>query len=290
MTQSGNAREPLVSREEAAQTGLFGRLRGDLLSVVSAIGSALTVISTLQDTLTVATWARAIVDGFQASASTFWAFIMPWLTVSPRPMDVVFFNMAAFLGLITLASLGPRAQTPSSCRDASWRHELLAGVGGCLAIAFFVWAGLSAVLGNMESGGTQLTQFLAALEVAQTDAERDAAGLAYLTNTSAFIPFVDAWGLSLGLTSGPLTDRLFANIWILLTLHVVIILTPMFAVLGVGAALGYRSDSRKFARWSWLFLAMVAAVVVLSWVSGVWAEMCGGGGEGVLSAVCGVVS
>ena len=145
MTGNGKLSIPTARPETSKRSGLIGRLRGDLLFVVSAIGTALTVISALQNTLTVASWARALVDSFQAAASGFWAFALPWLTVSPRPMDVLFLNMSVFWAVIGIGSLSPRAEVPESWRDLKWRTELLASLGGTLAIAVFIWAGLNSI-------------------------------------------------------------------------------------------------------------------------------------------------
>ena len=287
MTQTDNPSDLNGLNGKPENLGLIGRLRSDTLFVASAIGTALTVISTLQDTLAAAAWARALVDGFQSAASGFWKIALPWLSVSPRPMDVVFLNMALFLAAIAIASLSPRAQTPGSWRELDWRRELVAGVGSTLAVVLFIWAGFNSVYEHVN--GVAATQFMAAIEKVKTIEEMEAAALTYMTEISAFAPGVDWFGQVVGLTSGPLQERVQADFIMVMALHLAIILMPFFSVLGVGAIFGKRMDSRKSSRWSWLFLALVAATLALSWISETWTGMCAERNDNAINQLCKLV-
>ena len=287
MTDTDNSSNPLARPEPAQRTGRIGRLRGDLLFVVSAIGTALTAISALQNTLTVASWARALVDSFQSAAASFWAFALPWLSVSPRPMDVLFLNMAAFSAIIALGSLSPRAEVPKSWRELNWRTELLALLGVSLVTILVVWAGFSSIREHLD--GAAGKQFLDAIQTAKTVEQGEAAAFTYMTEISAFVPMVDKFSQAVGLTNGSLQERLPGVILLLIVLHSILIAAPSLIIFGAGKLFGLRGDSRKVSRWAWLFLALMAATLLLSGLSAAWTEMCSGRSDGVQNQLCALI-
>ena len=286
MTKTNTPSGAPANSERSEKFNLTGQLKNDAVYIVSAIGTALTIISTLKDTLTVASWARGLLDGFQSAASGFWAFVLPGLSVEPKPMDVLILNMSVFIAVLAIGSLGPRAEVPTTWREWNWRSELASGVGALLAVTLFSWTGYYSIQSHLN--GEAATQFLTAIETVTTVEEMEAAALTYMSEISAFAPGIDRFGQVIGLTSGPLQERVHADFLLILALYLIILLAPFFSVVGLGAVFNTRWDSRKSSRWIWLFLGLVAATFLLGWMSEAWSEFCADRQDGMIKAICGL--
>jgi hypothetical protein len=281
-----------TDREDVVETQsslgrLFGHLRQDGLRLVSAIGTALTVLSSLQDTLTVATWAKALVGGFFAYSAAFWAGALPFLDTPPRPMDVVFLNLGAFLALIALASLAPRDQIRWHWREATWAAEGMALVGMAIAIGLIMWSGVAVIEAAYSKETFPAMQ--AAMASATSEVDREAVAIAAMTGLSAFFPIADSLHAALGFERGSLFERIDEVALVLMALHAAIILAPSVIVLVGGAAFGYFNDNARTARWVWLFLAIVAAVLLLSTLAEFLGSVCNDPGTSPIVVVCRLV-
>ncbi|MEL6311721.1 MAG: hypothetical protein AAFQ17_05030, partial [Pseudomonadota bacterium] len=185
---------------------LWQHVTSETLTLIGAAGTALSVLSGLQDLISLSAWADVAVSNFTTATMSFWSVVFSWLAHPIRPIDASLLNLALFLTLFTLSTLAPLSRLPRRLRDMSWLHEAITLIGTLVATALIVGASAGTMFQTM--GDPTYMALLDVVAQSEGPGELEIAGRNFMAYASAFFPVADSWSVTLGLASGGFDERL----------------------------------------------------------------------------------